>query len=64
MRYIWESGKDKRVMHIAKYSVTGKMQFEALCNINHPFNRSINAPFGLGRKICKRCEKIAQGGEG
>ncbi len=58
MRYIWETGKDRRVMHIMKFSISGETTMTALCKIGHRFNRSINAPFGLGRKVCKRCEKI------
>ena len=57
MRYIWESGKDKRVMHIQKHTETGVGIMEALCNINHNFDGTINAPFGLGRTICKNCLK-------
>lgn len=58
MRYIWEAGKDKMVMHIMKFSPAGEMSFKALCGVQRNFNRSINAPFALGRKVCKRCEKL------
>ena len=57
MRYIYEAGKRRRVMHIQRHTATGEMTNEAICGIKHNFNRSINAPFGLGRKICKKCEK-------
>jgi len=59
MRYIWEAGKDGRVMHIQKFNSLGVGLAEALCEIDHNFNRSVNAPFGLGRKICKNCQEIA-----
>lgn len=58
MRYIWESGKDKRVMHIQKHNFAGVGLAESLCHIKHNFDRSINAPFGLGRKVCENCKKI------
>jgi len=59
MRYIWETGRNRRVMHIQKFPPTGEtMPIIALCKIGHRFNRSINAPWAFGRKICKRCEKI------
>jgi hypothetical protein len=61
MRYIWEKGKGKRRMHIQRFSPSGDMLMEALCGINHHFNASINAPFALGRNICKRCEKLMSG---
>ena len=63
MRYIWEADKGRRrVMHIQKFPPTGEtMPIIAMCKIGHKFDRSINAPFGLGRKICKRCEKIYGG---
>ena len=58
MRYIWESGKPGRVMHIGQYDKVGNFISEALCGIKHTFDRSINAPFGLGRKVCKDCRRI------
>ena len=60
MRYVFESGKPKRVMHIMKPTITSEETFTAFCEINLPFNRTINAPFGLGRKICKNCKKKSQ----
>ena len=57
MRYIWETGKKRRKMHVAKHTITGEMLFESLCDIGHNFNRSINAPFSLGRGVCKNCGK-------
>jgi len=57
MRYIWESGKKRSVMHIAKYTKTGEMLFEAVCGIKQEFNRSINAPFTFGKRVCKNCLK-------
>ena len=57
MRYIWETGKARRVMHVQAHTVTGEPLMAALCGIDHQFNRSINAPWGLGRKICKNCRR-------
>jgi hypothetical protein len=33
------------------------MRFEALCGVRHNFDRCINAPYALGRGVCKRCKK-------
>jgi len=63
MRYIWDANKPyntRRVMHIARFTQTGEMLLEAVCGIDLNFNRSINAPFGLGHKICKRCLRRAK----
>ena len=57
MRYIWEKGKPRRVMHIEKTDKVGTPLGVAICGIPHNFNRSINAPWGLGRKVCKNCKK-------
>lgn len=60
MVYIWEAGKKNRVMHIAGFDpVTGKAILKAQCGIDLRFNRGINAPFTLGRKVCSKCEKKA-----
>ena len=58
MRYLYRSGKgvNRRVMHIMKFTMTGQMTNDALCGIDYPFNVSINAPFGLGRPVCKNCK--------
>lgn len=55
MQYIWEAGKSRRVMHIQKHTIAGQPLMAALCNISHAFNRTINAPWGLGRRICINC---------
>lgn len=55
MRYLYEESKPRRAMHIMKFNLLGEMTMIAFCNIKLNFNRSINAPFGLGRKICKNC---------
>ncbi len=55
--FVFEAGKTRRVMHLAKYD-QGGMLFAALCEIAIPFNRYINEPLGLGRKVCKKCERI------
>ncbi len=59
MRYIYERGKRKRVMHIQKFTQTGEMLMESLCGIDLSFNKTINAPFKLGRPVCKNCKKIS-----
>lgn len=58
MRYIWESKKPRRVMHVMRYTSSGDMTNQAMCGIRHNFDRSINAPFGLGRRICKKCLRL------
>ncbi len=55
MRYLFESGKQRRVMHIQKFTIVGKGLFEFLCGIDLNFNRTINV--SLGRKTCKNCQK-------
>ena len=57
IRYIWETGKRRRVMHIQAHTRAGQPLMAALCGIGHRFNRTINAPWGLGRRICKNCRK-------
>ena len=57
MRYIYESNKSERVMHIQRFNLDGSALMKAICRINLKFNRTINAPFALGRKVCKRCIK-------
>lgn len=58
MRYLYEGGKPRRVMHIMRFTETGEMTTEAFCGIKHKFDRSINAPWGLGRRLCKNCKHI------
>ena len=56
MRYIWESGVKRRVMHIGQYDRLGNFRLQAICGRSKvAFNRSINAPFKLGKPVCKRC---------
>ena len=55
MRYIWEARKPRRVMHIEVTNCIGEGTMRAMCGIPHQFNRSINAPWGLGRRICANC---------
>lgn len=59
MRYLYEAGKANRVMHIEEHNRLGNPTGQALCRIKLTFNRSINAPFALGRKVCQRCERLA-----
>lgn len=56
MRYLYVSGKEGP-MHVARYNSIGEMTGEALCGIDLPFNRSINAPFTLGQGVCEDCEE-------
>ena len=58
MNYLWEHKKPRRVMHIQRHTVTGKPLFAALCGIRLRFNRAINAPFALGRRVCKKCKAV------
>jgi hypothetical protein len=59
MRYLFAvPGATRRVMHIARHTVTGETLFEPLCSTRGPYNRTINAPWGLGRPVCKHCKRI------
>lgn len=60
VRYVWETSKPRRVMHIGSITRMGTPLFLPLCNTPVVPNRSINAPFGLGRKVCKKCRAIMQ----
>ena len=63
MQYVWAAGTpcaQKRV-HIQKFDMAGNAEFAALCGQDLPFDRSINAPFSLGRKICKHCLAVLNG---
>lgn len=56
MRYIWKSGRRSRIMHVGTHDpITGKILMKAICGINKIFDRSINAPFTLGNKVCRNC---------
>ena len=56
-RYVWNPSRDKRrVMHLATFDRNGQMTGHAWCG-RGPFRRSINAPFGLGRRICEDCKR-------
>jgi hypothetical protein len=59
VRYIFEAGAPRRVMHIERHDQLGRETWAALCGIDLPFNRTINAPWGLGRRICKNCLRAA-----
>ena len=63
MNYIWSTHSEARKerVHIQKHLPAGEPIWAALCGIKLPFNRSINAPFALGRKICKHCEAVHAG---
>ena len=53
MRYLWKKGSD--VMHIQKFTRYGKGLDKSLCG-RRDLNRSINAPWALGKPICGSCE--------
>lgn len=56
-RFVWNPTRDKRrVMHAAAFGPGGTMTGFSWCG-RGPFRRSINAPFALGRRICKDCMK-------
>jgi len=59
MRYIWRTGDKRRVMHIEAYDRFGRETWTSLCGRSPRggFDRSINAPFALGRPVCKLCER-------
>ena len=61
MRYVFEAGS-KRVMHIARFTASGEMLWQGLCGRGR-LNRSINAPFALGKKVCAHCSRVAMSEE-
>ena len=66
MRYVWAKGTPaaKKRVHIQAFDRSGEPVISdagnlvAICRQPLPFNRSINAPFALGRKVCKHCKNI------
>lgn len=64
MRYIWQAhrrGSDFRhVMHIEAFDRLGNGTMTSLCGRSPRggFDRSVNAPFALGRPICLLCERL------
>jgi hypothetical protein len=61
MRYLFVAGERRyNAMHIERFTVLGDGTMEAMCEIAKPFNRSINAPFALGKRICKKCARAAE----
>jgi hypothetical protein len=61
MRYLFATpGAESRVMHISRHDSYGHELMQPLCHVRLPFNRTINAPFGLGRPVCRRCLRAAQ----
>ena len=64
MRYLYRRGpgSKRRVMHLALFNaVTGGPIMRPLCGRGTDYNTTINAPFGLGRPVCKDCTRRAQG---
>ena len=70
MRYAFEAGKDRRVMHIARTNRLGQMLYWSdggvatigACEkrLGLRLDRTINAPWGLGRPICRVCLRAAE----
>jgi len=70
VRYIWRSpdtqdiphaAAARQVMHIQLYTATGAETMDSICGRGPAagFDRTINAPFALGRRVCKFCERRA-----
>jgi hypothetical protein len=58
VRYLYQRGKPRRVMHLCGYDPrSGEPTMQPLCGIDLPLNTSINVP--LGRPTCKRCRQAA-----
>ena len=57
MTYIWRAQKwpYRIVMHIQLHDRLRRGLNAAICGARMKFNRAINAPFGLGRPVCKNC---------
>ncbi len=57
MTFIWRAQRhtDKIIMHIQLHYRLGQPLNAAICGVHMEFNRSINAPFTLGRPICRNC---------
>lgn len=61
MRYIWKPGTQMK-MHIQAHNHMGEGLTGGLCGITFPDGwRTINAPFGLGKGLCKHCKAAADG---
>lgn len=58
LRYIYQRGKKHRKMHILPYDRWGNEVWRALCGRNDTYDSTINAPFSLGRGVCKDCKRI------
>jgi len=61
VRYVFATpGAERRVMHIQRHTETGLPLYSPLCSTRLRFNRSINAPFGLGRPVCRHCLRVLE----
>ena len=60
MIYIWrtQERRDKIVFHVQKHNHLGHGLNAAICGTPMKFNRSIHAPFTLGRPVCKNCPRF------
>lgn len=61
MQFIWTSGhsESRTIVHIERQTAAGEPTRLALCGEIQEFDRSVNAPWALGRKVCAVCERIA-----
>jgi len=57
MHYIWTRGQASMEIHIQNHDAVGEGLMESLCGIKKGLNATINAPYTLGRKVCKKCEQ-------
>ncbi len=57
MRYLYERGHKRRVMHLCGHDQrSGEPTMQALCKIDLAFTTTCNLP--LGQRVCKRCSRI------
>lgn len=58
MRYLYQRGKRRRVMHLCGYDPrSGEPTMQPLCGIRLALDTTINVP--LGRRTCKNCRREA-----
>lgn len=62
MRYLYRRGpgSKRRVMHLTPFDpMTGEPTMLPVCGRGTGYNTTINPPFGLGRPVCKDCQRRA-----
>ena len=64
MRYIWATTdpESRTAVHIQKHNALGEPLWSAFCGIDRNFDRTVNAPWALGRTVCVDCEKAVLAG--